>query len=74
MAKKNIKINLLGFKCPLPVLKANHLIKQYSNGDIIEIAVDDKAAPEDFKVYCDTKHYELISIEEDEYIKIKIKI
>ena len=38
MTKKNIKINLLGFKCPLPVLKANHLIKQIEAGaEVIQI-------------------------------------
>ena len=69
-----MELDLLGLKCPLPVLKANRLIKQYSSGDIIELVVDDIAAPNDFKVYCETKNYKLISIEKKQHISIKIKI
>ena len=74
MIKKSVKIDLLGLKCPLPVLKANKLIKEHKKGEIIEILVDDIAAPNDFKIYCETKNYELLSINKSNYITIKIKI
>ena len=74
MVKRNIKIDLLGLKCPIPVLKANKIIKEYKKGDIIEFLVDDIAAPNDFKVYFETKNYKLLSIDELKYITIKIKI
>ena len=74
MGKNNIKIDLLGLKCPLPVLKANKFIKEYKKGDILEFLVDDAAAPNDFKIYCETKNYELLSINKSNYITIKIKI
>ena len=45
MIKKSVKIDLLGLKCPLPVLKANKLIKEHKKGEIIELLVDDIAAP-----------------------------
>ena len=57
MIKKSVKIDLLGLKCPLPVLKANKLIKEHKKGEIIELLVDDIAAPNDFKIYCETKSY-----------------
>jgi len=74
MTTQNVKIDLLGLKCPLPVLKANRLIKQYEKGDILEFIVNDIAAPNDFKIYCETKGYELISINESSNITIRIKI
>ena len=74
MVKRNIKIDLLGLKCPIPVLKANKIIKEYKKGDIIELLVDDIAAPNDFKVYCETKNYKLLSINKLKDITIKIKI
>ena len=74
MVKRNIKIDLLGLKCPIPVLKANKIIKEYEKGDILEFLVDDIAAPNDFKIYCETKNYKLLSIDELKYITIKIKI
>ena len=74
MVKRNINIDLLGLKCPIPVLKANKIIKEYKKGDIIEFLVDDIAAPNDFKVYCETKNYKLLSINKLKDITIKIKI
>ena len=74
MIKKSVKIDLLGLKCPRPVLKANKLIKEHKKGEIIEILVDDIAAPNDFKIYCETKNYKLISIKKSKHITIKIKI
>ena len=74
MVKRHIKIDLLGLKCPIPVLKANKIIKEYKKGDIIEFLVDDIAAPNDFKVYCETKNYKLLSINKLKDITIKIKI
>tara|TARA_B110000495_G_C22385475_1_gene248538 strand:- start:69 stop:293 length:225 start_codon:yes stop_codon:yes gene_type:complete len=74
MIIKNVKIDLLGLKCPLPVLKANKLIKEHKKGDIIELLVDDIAAPNDFKIYCETKNYKLLSIKKSKHITIKIEI
>tara|TARA_B110000259_G_scaffold99071_1_gene114394 strand:+ start:1732 stop:1956 length:225 start_codon:yes stop_codon:yes gene_type:complete len=74
MIKKSVKIDLLGLKCPLPVLKANKLIKEHKKGDIIELLVDDIAAPNDFKIYCETKNYKLLSIKKSKHITIKIEI
>ena len=74
MPQNNIKIDLLGLKCPLPVLKANKLLKEHKKGDIIELLVDDIAAPNDFKIYCETKKYKLLSIKKLKHIIIKIMI
>jgi len=74
MIKKSVKIDLLGLKCPLPVLKANKFIKEHKKGDIIELLVDDIAAPNDFRIYCETKNYKLLSIKKSKHITIKIEI
>tara|TARA_B100000686_G_scaffold322360_1_gene376032 strand:- start:7942 stop:8166 length:225 start_codon:yes stop_codon:yes gene_type:complete len=74
MDKKIINVDLLGFKCPIPVLKANKKIKEYSSGDIINFIVDDESAPNDFKILCDTKGYKIIKIDKEKNITITIKI
>tara|TARA_B100001996_G_scaffold378140_1_gene361809 strand:- start:154 stop:378 length:225 start_codon:yes stop_codon:yes gene_type:complete len=74
MRNNKFIIDLLGLKCPLPVLKANRIIKNYSKGDIIEFLVNDKAAPNDFKVFCETKNFELLSITKNDNIIIKVKV
>jgi TusA-related sulfurtransferase len=74
MKNDNNIIDLLGLKCPLPILRANRIIKNYKKGDIIEFLVNDEAAPDDFKAFCETKKFQLLSISKNENIKIKIKI
>ena len=64
-----------GFECPIPVLKANKLIKKLNKKDTIIIESDDPLSKFDFKNYCEENNYKLISIKHTkEIIKIKIKI
>ena len=65
---KNLDYNYDGYQLTI------ELPKEYKKGDIIEFLVDDIAAPNDFKIYCETKNYKLLSIDELKYITIKIKI
>ena len=45
---KNIKfIDLMGLRCPLPVLKIAKKIREIKRGDIIKVKVDDPKAEKD---------------------------
>ena len=74
MKKNEYTFDLLGLKCPLPILRANRIVKNYKKNDIIEFIVNDEAAPNDFKAFCETKKFQLLSVSINENIKIKIKI
>tara|TARA_Y100001935_G_C16998136_1_gene356819 strand:- start:141 stop:365 length:225 start_codon:yes stop_codon:yes gene_type:complete len=74
MTGNNITINLLGLKCPMPVLKANKKVKSYKSGDIINFLVDDESAPKDFEIFCETKGYKILKIQKEKFITISIKI
>ena len=72
---KSYQLNLKGLKCPIPVLRANKILKNYSKNTIVEIKVDDPAAPQDFKILCDTKNYTILSVnKKNNHSIIKIKI
>ena len=60
MIKKTNLINLMGLRCPLPVLKIAKKIKEINKGDIIKVKVDDPKAESDIN-------------ELNKQIKIKIK-
>ena len=49
MIKKQQKLDLIGYKCPIPVLKLAKKIKEIKVGDILEVNVDDPKADEDIK-------------------------
>lgn len=59
------KMDLKGLNCPLPVLRANKMMKELMAGDILEIDVTDPAAPKDFETYSETTGHTLISSIED---------
>ena len=56
-------IDLKGFSCPIPVLKANKAIGMLSRNDILICEVTDPAAPADFKAFCNNGAYDLLKCE-----------
>ena len=55
-----ITLDLTGFKCPLPVLKARRQIGQMAAGAVLEVMADDPAAPLDFDHFCHTGGHQLL--------------
>ena len=49
MVKKQEKLNLIGLRCPVPVLKLAKKIKEIKVGDILEVDVDDPKADNDIE-------------------------
>ena len=47
MIKKTKLIDLMGLRCPIPVLKIAKKIKEVRKGDIIKVKVDDPKAEND---------------------------
>ena len=47
MIKKTKLIDLMGLRCPIPVLKIAKKIKEIRKGDIIKVKVDDPKAEND---------------------------
>lgn len=60
------KMDLKGLNCPLPVLRANKMMKELMAGDMLEIEVTDPAAPKDFETYSETTGHALVSSVEDD--------
>ena len=50
-----------GLKCPLPVLRANKMLKTLQIGDVLRVEATDVAAPKDFQVFCETTGARLLS-------------
>ena len=49
MKKKQVKLDLVGLKCPIPVLKIAKNIKEIKVGDILIVYVDDPKAENDIE-------------------------
>lgn len=50
-----------GLQCPLPVLRANKMLKSLPAGCELEILATDPAAPTDFASFCKTTGHLLVA-------------
>ncbi|MDP6885082.1 MAG: sulfurtransferase TusA family protein [Rhodospirillales bacterium] len=67
-------LDVKGLNCPLPVLRANKVIKGLMAGDVLRVVVTDPAALSDFAAYCETTGHELVdSVEADGVYTITIR-
>ena len=57
----DVELNLIGMKCPLPVLKARRRINQMAPRSVLKVTADDPAAPLDFEHFCYTGGHDLVS-------------
>ena len=60
----DFELDLIGMKCPLPVLKARRQINQMAPRAVLKVTADDPAAPLDFEHFCDTSGHALLSSRE----------
>jgi tRNA 2-thiouridine synthesizing protein A len=67
-------LDVKGLNCPLPVLRANKVVKGLIAGDVLRVLVTDPAAPSDFAAFCETTGHELVdSVEADGVYTITIR-
>jgi tRNA 2-thiouridine synthesizing protein A len=66
-------LNVKGLKCPIPVLKAEKVLKKLKTGDILEVLTTDPQAIKDFRAFCEVTNCLFQSLNKKKGI-IKISI
>ena len=70
----NLKIDVKGETCPIPLVEARKAMRTASAGDIVEITGTHPASKKEIPMAVEALGMELISVEENDGIwKIKIK-
>lgn len=73
MGKVEYDLNLIGLKCPLPVLKISKKFKEIKIGDIINAKCDDPKSENDINNLCKSIRIKLIKKKsEKEFIYFKL--
>lgn len=54
-----------GLRCPLPVLRANRILRDMAPGARLRVLTTDQAAAADFQAYCRETGHALLSASED---------
>jgi len=73
MGKVEYNLNLIGLKCPFPVLKISKKFKEIKIGDIINVKCDDPKSENDINNLCKSIRIKLIKKKsEKEFIYFKL--
>lgn len=64
MADALIELDVKGYNCPIPLLRAKKALATMAPGDLLRIRTTDPGAEIDFKVFADASGNELVSLEE----------
>lgn len=62
MLELSQEINLVGLKCPLPIVELNRLIKKLSSGEVFRAIADDPAFLLDVEAWCKRTGHTLIEV------------
>ena len=68
MNKKIIKLNYLGLKCPLPVLKTHKVLKEIGFDTVVEVCTDDPSAENDFRNLCENIHFKILQTRKEKKV------
>lgn len=58
-------LDLIGLKCPLPILRTKKALATLDSGAIITVLATDAGAPADFAAFCQHTGHELLESSED---------
>lgn len=64
MKKKVYDLNLIGLKCPIPILKLSKKFKKIRTGDIINAKLDDPSSENDINNLCKSIKVKLLDKKE----------
>jgi TusA-related sulfurtransferase len=57
------EVNLVGLKCPLPIVELNRVIKQLSKGEEFRAVATDPAFPLDVEAWCKRTGQTLVELQ-----------
>ncbi|NSL93056.1 sulfurtransferase TusA family protein [Acetobacter syzygii] len=67
-------LDVRGLSCPLPVLKANRILRELPGGTRLRILATDRASVTDFQVFCRETGHALVSfVDENGIFSFTIK-
>ncbi len=66
MIQPDVKLDTLGYFCPMPSIMTSKKIKELVVGQILEVASDDEGIKKDMPAWCQTIGHEMVGLEEED--------
>jgi len=61
----DVKLDTLGYFCPMPIIMTSKKIKELSMGQVLEVVSDDEGIKKDMPAWCETTGHQMVGLEED---------
>lgn len=62
----DIKLDTLGYFCPMPIILTSKKIKELSLGQVLEVVSDDEGIKKDMPAWCETTGHQMLGLEEEQ--------
>ncbi|MGE3154919.1 MAG: sulfurtransferase TusA family protein [Nitrospiraceae bacterium] len=66
MMQADVKLDTLGYFCPMPIIMTSKKIKELSMGQVLEVLSDDEGIKKDMPAWCQTTGHQMMGLEEEE--------
>ncbi|MFM8551099.1 MAG: sulfurtransferase TusA family protein [Nitrospiraceae bacterium] len=64
MIQADVKLDALGYFCPMPIIMTAKKIKELRVGQVLEVVSDDEGIKKDMPAWCQTTGHEMVGLEE----------
>jgi TusA-related sulfurtransferase len=66
MIQANVKLDTLGYFCPMPIILTSKKIKELALGQVLEVWSDDEGIKQDMPAWCQQTGHEMVGLEEEQ--------
>jgi TusA-related sulfurtransferase len=66
MIQADVKLDTLGYFCPMPIIMTSKKIKELTLGQVLEVVSDDEGIKKDMPAWCETTGHHLMGMEEEQ--------
>ena len=66
MPHADVKLDTLGYFCPMPIIMTMKKFKELTLGQILEVVSDDEGIKKDMPAWCETTGHEMVGLEEEQ--------
>ena len=65
MMQADVKLDTLGYFCPMPIIMTSKKIKELTLGQVLEVVSDDEGIKKDMPAWCETTGHQMVVLEEE---------
>jgi tRNA 2-thiouridine synthesizing protein A len=62
----DVKLDTLGYFCPMPIILTSKKIKELALGQVLEVVSDDEGIKKDMPAWCENIGHQLVGMEEEQ--------